>query len=197
MAGGRRWGGSASADPRCSGARRSSRSLVSSTRSRARPLPASRSASAPSSGTTCWTSSTARGPGSERPEANEPPMTLPLSLPCLKSEAMPENGNDLFNSLAEALEPRYRLERELGRGKTGVVFLAHEVALDLPVALKVLSPSLCTPGTPGAPHRTERFLREARTAARLSHPHIVPIFAVERTGPFVYFTMAYIAGHSL
>ncbi len=57
-------------------------------------------------------------------------MTLPLSLPCLKSEAMPENGNDLFDSLAVALRPRYVLERELGRGKTGVVFLAHEVALD-------------------------------------------------------------------
>jgi len=74
----------------------------------------------------------------------------------------------------------------------GVVYLAHEVALDRPVALKLLLPD---PAGEGA--LRERFLREARTAARLSHPHIVPIFAVDQVEDFVFFAMAAIQGRTL
>ena len=74
----------------------------------------------------------------------------------------------------------------------GVVYLAHEVALDRPVALKVM-PRAYT----AQPELRERFLREARTAAKLSHPHIVPIHAVAETGDFVYFAMAYVQGETL
>jgi hypothetical protein len=97
-----------------------------------------------------------------------------------------------FLALQEALAGRYSLERELGRGGMGIVYLAHEVALDRPVALKLLPPHLAAQ----APLR-ERFLREARTAARLSHPNIVPIYAVDEVRDFVFFAMAYVDGQTL
>jgi eukaryotic-like serine/threonine-protein kinase len=97
-----------------------------------------------------------------------------------------------FLALEAALRGRYVLERELGRGGMGVVFLARDVALDRPVAIKLLPPALAA--TPG---QRERFLQEARTAARLAHPHIVPIHAVEQHGELVYFVMGYIAGTTL
>ncbi|HSE52615.1 MAG TPA: serine/threonine-protein kinase, partial [Gemmatimonadales bacterium] len=84
------------------------------------------------------------------------------------------------------------MERELGRGGMGVVYLAREVALDRPVAIKLLPPALAA-----RPELRERFLREARTAAQLSQPNIVPIHAVDDAGGFVFFVMAYIEGETL
>lgn len=98
----------------------------------------------------------------------------------------------LFFALQEALAGKYSLESELGRGGMGVVYLAQDVQLDRPVALKVLPQEFAA--------RTEvrdRFLHEARTAAKLSHPNIVPIFAVDEVGEFVYYVMAYVAGETL
>lgn len=97
-----------------------------------------------------------------------------------------------FFALQEALAGKYSLEAELGRGGMGIVYLAQEVRLDRPVALKVLPQEF----SQNADLR-ERFLSEARTAARLSHPNIIPIFAVDEVGEFVYFAMAYIAGETL
>jgi len=74
----------------------------------------------------------------------------------------------------------------------GAVFLAHDLTLQRPVAIKLLAPTLA--GL--APFR-ERFLREARASARLSHPHIVPIHAVEDHGAVVCIIMGYIAGETL
>jgi serine/threonine-protein kinase len=95
-------------------------------------------------------------------------------------------------SLQAALADRYLLDRELGRGGMGIVFLARDVALDRPVAIKLLPPALA-----GVPELRGRFLQEARTAARLAHPHIVPIHAVEEHGSVVCFVMAYLAGDTL
>ena len=97
-----------------------------------------------------------------------------------------------FLALQEALAGRYSLERELGRGGMGIVYLAQEVRLDRPVALKVLPPVYAA-----RPALRERFLREARTSARLSHPHVVPIHAVHEIGDFVFFVMAYVEGETL
>ena len=97
-----------------------------------------------------------------------------------------------FIALQEALAGRYSLESELGRGGMGVVYLAHEVALDRPVALKLLPPVMAA-----EPALRERFMREARTAAKLSQPNIVPIYAVDEIQTFVFFTMAYVEGGSL
>src|SRR5258705_96788 len=98
----------------------------------------------------------------------------------------------LFIDFQSALAGRYSLERELGRGGMGVVYLAREVRLDRSVAIKLLPPSKT------ADHKLrERFLREARTAAKLSHPNIIPIHAVEEIGEFVFFAMAYVDGETL
>jgi eukaryotic-like serine/threonine-protein kinase len=98
----------------------------------------------------------------------------------------------LFLQLQTALAGRYSIERELGRGGMGIVYLARDVRLDRPVALKLLPPDRAQVAT-----IRERFLQEARTAARLSHPNIVPIHAVEEIGPFVFFAMQYVAGETL
>jgi serine/threonine-protein kinase len=97
-----------------------------------------------------------------------------------------------FFALQEALAGKYSLEAEIGRGGMGIVYLAQDVRLDRPVALKVLPQHLSS-----KPELRERFLREARTAAKLSHPNIVPIFAVDEVGQFVYFVMGYVAGETL
>lgn len=97
-----------------------------------------------------------------------------------------------FLALQESLLGRYSLERELGRGGMGTVFLARDVRLDRPVAIKFLRADLAAD-----PVARSRFLHEARTAARLAHPHIVPIFAVESEGPRPFLVMALVDGETL
>jgi len=97
-----------------------------------------------------------------------------------------------FVALQQAVIGRYSLERELGRGGMGIVFLAHDVALDRLVAIKLLPPAQAA-----QPGLRERFLREAQTAAKLSHPNIVPIYLVEDAGGLVFFVMAYVEGDTL
>jgi eukaryotic-like serine/threonine-protein kinase len=80
-------------------------------------------------------------------------------------------------ALQEIVAGRYSIERELGRGGMGIVFLARDAALERPVAIKLLPPQLA-----GSDAMRQRFVREARTAARLSHPNIVPIHSVEEHG---------------
>ena len=95
-------------------------------------------------------------------------------------------------ALQQIVSGRYSIERELGRGGMGIVFLARDVALERPVAIKLLPPQLA-----GDAAMRERFVREARTAARLSHPNIVPIHSVEEHGTMVFFVMGYIDGDTL
>ncbi len=97
-----------------------------------------------------------------------------------------------FIALQQALIGRYSLERELGRGGMGIVFLARDVALDRPVAIKLLPPAMAAQAG-----LRERFVREAQTAAKLSQPNIVPIHAVEQAGDLVWFAMAYVEGETL
>jgi serine/threonine-protein kinase len=104
----------------------------------------------------------------------------------------PSAPDRLFLDFQAAVAGRYSLERELGRGGMGVVYLAREVRLDRPVAIKLLPPSKASDAK-----LRERFLREARTAAKLSHPNVIPIHAVEELGDFVFFAMAYIDGETL
>jgi predicted Ser/Thr protein kinase len=105
---------------------------------------------------------------------------------------MTSSPDQLFLEFQRALAGHYSLERELGRGGMGVVYLARDVALDRAVAIKLLPPIFAA-----QPTLRERFLREARTAARLGHPHIVPIHSVAERGGFVYFVMAYVPGRTL
>src|SRR5215217_4754872 len=108
---------------------------------------------------------------------------------------MPDSGtpvDPLFLSFQLALAGRYSIDRELGRGGMGVVYLAREVHLDRLVAIKLLPPELAH-----RPELRERFLREARLAANLSHPHIIPIHTVDEVGQFVFYVMSYVDGETL
>ena len=78
----------------------------------------------------------------------------------------------LQDRLQAALGPHYRLERSLGQGGMGVVFLARDLTLDRQVAVKVVHPELAVHGT-----ITQRFLSEARVIAKLRHPNIVAVHA--------------------
>jgi serine/threonine protein kinase len=102
-------------------------------------------------------------------------------------------NDPLAQRLSQALGSSFTLEGEIGRGGMGVVYHARDERLKRKVAVKVLPPELA--------FREEirmRFLREAETAARLSHPHIVPIHSVgEGPDGLVYFVMAYVDGESL
>ena len=91
-----------------------------------------------------------------------------------------------------AVAGRYSIDRELGRGGMGIVYLAHELHLDRLVAIKLLPPERASD-----PALRERFLREARLAAKLSHPNIIPIHSVAESGEFVYFVMAFVDGETL
>ena len=95
-------------------------------------------------------------------------------------------------ALQQLLVGRYSIVRELGRGGMGIVALARDVALDRPVAIKLLPPGLAQ-----SPVHRARFVREARTAAALSHPHIVPIHAVEEHAELVFFVMTFVDGETL
>ncbi len=100
--------------------------------------------------------------------------------------------SDNFLELQAALAGEYSLQRELGRGGMGIVYLARDVQLDRDVAIKVLPTALAHDAA-----ARERFVREARTAAGLSHPHIVPIHRVGEAAGFVFFVMSYVDGETL
>jgi serine/threonine-protein kinase len=99
---------------------------------------------------------------------------------------------DEFLDLQAALAGEYSLQRELGRGGMGIVYLARDVQLDRDVAIKVLPTHLAR-----LTNARERFVQEARTAAGLSHPHIVPIHRVGEADGFVFFVMSYVEGQTL
>jgi len=93
--------------------------------------------------------------------------------------------------LPSALGDSYTIDRELGRGGMATVYLAQDLRHDRLVALKVLHPEIAE--AVGA----ERFLREIRTAARLNHPHILPLFDSGAAEGFLYYVMPYVEGESL
>jgi serine/threonine-protein kinase len=99
--------------------------------------------------------------------------------------------SELFDRLKTALASRYRLERELGEGGMAKVFLAHDLKYERDVAIKVLRPELAAEVGPG------RFLREIQIAARLHHPHILPLYDSDSIDSLVYYVMPYIQGETL
>jgi serine/threonine protein kinase len=98
----------------------------------------------------------------------------------------------LLADLMDATIGEYEVIGELGRGGMASVFLAHEIALDRKVAIKVMAPALMA-----SPGMAERFKREARLSANLSHPNILPIFAVRETEKLVFFVMKCLMGRPL
>jgi serine/threonine protein kinase len=100
---------------------------------------------------------------------------------------MPDSQPSLEQSLASS----YRLERELGRGGMAVVYLAHDVKHDRKVALKVIRPDMAWVGV------AERFSREIKLAARLQHPHILPVHDSGEAAGQLWYTMPFVEGESL
>jgi serine/threonine protein kinase len=103
-----------------------------------------------------------------------------------------EREDDLKSFLEDALGQQYELIRPLGRGGMGEVYLARERSLERFVAIKVLRPDLAA-----SPDSRERFRREARIAAQLSHPGILRLHTFGEVGGVWYFVMGYVRGESL
>ena len=119
------------------------------------------------------------------------PTTAVSSTPAPPSGA-PTQDN-LQEVLRQATIGEYEILGVLGRGGMATVYLAHDLSLNRKVAIKVLAPALFQIGE----GMIERFKREARTAAALSHPHIIPIYAVKESHQILYFVMKYVAGRPL
>src|ERR1700675_3760584 len=98
---------------------------------------------------------------------------------------------DVRSSLVSALSGRYTIERELGRGGMAVVYLAHDRKHDRKVALKVIQPDLAESV------KAERFLREIQIAAKLTHPHVLPLYDSGEVDGLLYYVMPYVEGESL
>jgi serine/threonine-protein kinase len=106
---------------------------------------------------------------------------------------------DSLPRLAEALQDRYRVEREIGQGGMATVYLAHDVRHNRKVAVKVLAAELA------AMIGAERFLKEIEVTANLQHPHILPLFdsGIAQAGAggdgsrFLYYVMPYVEGETL
>ncbi len=101
------------------------------------------------------------------------------------------DGSDLFARLKAPLSDHYDLERELGAGGMAIVFLARDVKHDRQVAVKVFRPELASS------LGSERFLREIQIAAKLAHPHILPLYDSGEAGGFLYYVMPLVEGESL
>src|SRR6187402_3695295 len=97
----------------------------------------------------------------------------------------------MMEGVKNALESRYSIERELGRGGMATVYLAEDFRHGRQVAVKVLHPELSSALGP------DRFLREIRLAARLNHPHILPLFDSGEADGFLYYVMPFVVGESL
>ena len=105
----------------------------------------------------------------------------------------PRTGTvELQDQLQSALQGRYQISRLLGRGGMGAVFLATDLKLDRQVAIKVLPLDIAHDAS-----FVKRFEQEARTAAKLDHTNIMPIYAVEGIGDLHFFVMKYVAGRTL
>ena len=116
-----------------------------------------------------------------------PPDRVPgqTGRPNRLSSTMPETPPPVYNG-------RYELSRQIARGGTAQVYLAHDLLLDRPVALKMLFPELSSDHS-----FVERFRREAQAAANLSHPNIVPVFDWGEADRTYYIVMEYVDGEPL
>ena len=101
-------------------------------------------------------------------------------------------NDPLLDRLVVAVGTQYLVDAEIGRGGMAVVYRATDLRLHRKVAIKVLPPELAFNGDV-----RERFLREAQTAAQLTHPSIVPIYTVDEREGIVYFVLALVDGESL
>jgi serine/threonine-protein kinase len=117
---------------------------------------------------------------------NEDSQQLP------SSGSLPEGGRVLDGQTLSAQFGRYRILKKLGQGGMGTVYQAHDTTLDRQVALKVIQFR-----EQGSDSALQRFLREARAAAALAHPHLCPVYDAGEIDAVAYLTMKYVEGRSL
>jgi serine/threonine protein kinase len=121
------------------------------------------------------------------PQGNLTTGQLPL-----QNEGARDPGLLTLEHLRRATLGEYDIAGELGRGGMAIVYLAHDIALDRKVAIKVMNPGLLM-----GVGMSDRFKREARTAASLTHPNIIPIHLVRETENLLFFVMKYVEGRGL
>ncbi len=129
------------------------------------------------------------------PSPSPSPSSSRSSEPLPAADASRSGGSSPapeYWRLAEAVNGQYEIVREVGRGGMGIVYLARDLKLDRLVALKTLPSHLAADVA-----LRDRFLREARTAASLNHPNIVPIHRADERGDIVFFVMGFVDGESL
>ena len=114
-------------------------------------------------------------------------MNMPMAASSAELAA-----EQMLTMLREASLGDYEILGELGRGGMATVYLGHDIALDRKVAIKIMNPQ-----TLMGEGMLDRFKREARTAASLSHPHIIPIYLVKETDRILYFVMKFVQGRGL
>ena len=121
-------------------------------------------------------------------------IALPDSIapPRVADPIASSSDNELRAHVERVLSANYELDKEIGRGGMGIVYLARDRRLKRQVAVKILPPELAFRG-----EIRSRFLREAETAAQLSHPNIVPIYSVDEREGLVFFVMAFVDGENL
>jgi hypothetical protein len=142
-----------------------------------------------------------------KPNANDAKATVPLpnAAPTGEAETVPLAGDaratvPLPGGAADVPTPtappakigRFEVRAHLGSGAFGDVYRAYDPQLDRDVAIKVAKP-----GTLDTPERAARFLREAKSAANLRHPNIVPLYETGRDGDRLFIASAFIAGRTL
>ncbi|MGH7658350.1 MAG: protein kinase domain-containing protein, partial [Gemmatimonadales bacterium] len=120
-----------------------------------------------------------------------PACGFDLRAPTPPAAVDPSSPGDL-EMVRESLAAEYDVIAELGRGGMAIVYRAVELALEREVAIKVLPVSFAFDA-----EFVQRFQREARTAAGLEHPHIIPVYRVGRAGSITYFVMKFLRGGSL
>ena len=125
-----------------------------------------------------------RPPGRLLAGRNPTPYDEPPDLPGVSL-------TDVLTQLRVALADRYQIEREIGRGGGGTVYLGHDQRHDRAVAIKVLASDVANAVG------IERFLREIHVAAHLQHPAILPLHDSGQAGGLLYYVMPYVAGGSL
>jgi DNA-binding transcriptional regulator YhcF (GntR family)/tRNA A-37 threonylcarbamoyl transferase component Bud32 len=114
-----------------------------------------------------------------------------MATPPPPTDAQPSLNDPRRLLLEQTLGAQYEILRQLGQGGAGVVYLARERLLERLVAIKLLRSELVADAT------KERFVREARTAAKLMHAHIVPLYSFGQAGDTLYYIMGYVEGESL
>ncbi len=144
-----------------------------------------------------WRMGARRAPPPHKPVSAGPPIAAAPAAERRPAPAAPPAAAKVPELRPDrAALGRYRIDRELGRGSMGTVYLGHDPQIGRPVALKTMSLSREFDGDELAEAR-ERFFREAAMAGRLHHPDIVTIFDASEESGLAYIAMEYVGGHDL